>query len=244
MNADAQKRAAAEAALDLIEPGMKLGLGTGSTAAHFVDLLGEKVKDGLDVICVPTSEATHKQAQALGIRLTTLDEQPTLDLVIDGADELDHSLRLIKGGGGALLREKIVAAASGGMVVIADETKLVEKLGKFPLPVEVVPFGMTATQNLVEMLSEDAGCTGSVTLRKGNDGQPFVTDGGHYILDCAFGVIPDPDELDQMLRFAPGVVETGLFVGVADIALLGGPDGVTMIEAEDDDDDESALAGA
>lgn len=243
MDTDAQKRAAAEAAIDLIEEGMKLGLGTGSTAEHFVDLLGAKVKDGLDVICVPTSEATRQQAEALGIPLTTLDKEPALDLTIDGADEVDAALRLIKGGGGALLREKIVAAASGGMVVIADQSKLVEHLGKFPLPIEVVPFGLAATTHLVEMLAEDAGCSGAVDLRKGADGKPFMTDGGHYILDCSFGVIPEPDELDQMLRFAPGVVETGLFVGVADIAILGGPDGVSMIEAEDDDDDEdSAVA--
>ncbi len=238
MDADAQKRAAAEAALDLIEPGMKLGLGTGSTAKHFVDLLGAKVKDGLNVICVPTSQATRVQAEALGIRLTTLDDEPALDLTVDGADELDASLRLIKGGGGALLREKIVAAASGGLVIIADESKLVENLGAFPLPIEVVPFGLAATRHLVEMLAEDAGCSGIITLRQGLDGKPFQTDGGHLILDCAFEAIPDPDELDQILRFAPGVVETGLFIGVADMAILGGPDGVSMIEAEDEDEDD------
>lgn len=242
MDADAQKRAAAEAALDLIEPGMKLGLGTGSTAKHFVDLLGEKVKDGFDVVCVPTSQATHDQAEALGIPLATLDQEPSLDLVVDGADEIDDELRLIKGGGGALLREKIVAAASGGMVVIADESKLVETLGKFPLPVEVVPFGLTATMHLVELLAEDAGCTGEIKVRKNSDGTPFETDGGHYILDCAFGNIPEPDELDQMLRFTPGVVETGLFVGVADIAIIGGPEGVVLLEAEDDEDEDDEQA--
>ncbi len=243
MDADAQKRAAAEAALDLIDDGMKLGLGTGSTAKHFVDLLGARVKEGLEVVCVPTSEATRAQAEALGIRLATLDDEPALDLTVDGADELDGNLCLIKGGGGALLREKIVAAASGGLVIIADETKLVEQLGKFPLPIEVVPFGLAATLHLVGMLAEDSGCSGEINLRLGADGKPFMTDGGHFILDCAFGTIPDPEELDQILRFAPGVVETGLFVGVADIAIIAGPEGVTMIEAEDDDDDEDTAVG-
>ncbi|MGH1418264.1 MAG: ribose-5-phosphate isomerase RpiA [Hyphomicrobiaceae bacterium] len=238
MDADAQKRAAAEAALELIEDGMKLGLGTGSTAEHFVDLLGARVKEGLKVTCVPTSQATHAQAEALGIKLVTLDDEPALDLTIDGADEIDANLCLIKGGGGALLREKIVAAASGGMVVIAHESKVVEQLGKFPLPIEVVPFGLGATLHLVGMLSEDCGCSGEINLRLNADGQPFTTDGGHYILDCSFGTIPDPEELDQVLRFAPGVVETGLFVGVADIAIVAGPEGVTMLEAEDDEEDD------
>ncbi|HEY4142071.1 MAG TPA: ribose-5-phosphate isomerase RpiA, partial [Pseudolabrys sp.] len=150
MSAEDQKRAAAARAVEFVRSGMKLGLGTGSTAKHFVDLVGERVKAGLDVICVPTSEATHAQAKGLGIPLTTLDETPALDLTVDGADEIDPQLVLTKGGGGALLREKIVAAASARMIVISDPSKLVPALGKFPLPVEVTPFGYTATRQAVE----------------------------------------------------------------------------------------------
>lgn len=231
-NADAQKLAAAERALTFIEPGMKLGLGTGSTAAKLVDLLGAEVKRGLNVICVPTSEATRMQAAALGIALATLDDVPFLDLTIDGADELDGELRLIKGGGGALLREKIVATASDRMLVIADASKSVKTLGAFPLPVEVVRFGLTATRNMIEMLAADAGCQGEIKLRLGQDNQPFVTDGNNYIFDCAFGKIEDPESLDEALKFIPGVVENGLFLGIADAAIIAGPDGVAVLEAE------------
>lgn len=231
-NADAQKLAAAERALAFIEPGMRLGLGTGSTAAKLVDLLGVQVQRGLSVICVPTSEATHQQAARLGIPLSTLDETPFLDLTIDGADEIDGELRLIKGGGGALLREKIVAAASDRMLVIADSSKLVSRLGAFPLPIEVVRFGLTATRNMIEMLAADAGCRGDIKLRLGREGQPFVTDGNNYILDCHFGSIEDPESLDEALKFIPGVVENGLFLGMADAAVIAGPNGVTVLEAE------------
>ncbi len=209
MSADDQKRQAAARAMSYVEPKMKLGLGTGSTAKHFVDLLGAEVKRGLSVICVPTSEATRLQAEALGIPLTTLDETPFLDLTIDGADELDAQLRLVKGGGGALLREKIVATASDRMIVIADASKKVETLGAFALPVEVVQFGVTATRNMIEMLAADSGCTGEIRLRTKADGQPFVTDGGNFIFDCAFGRIEDPEALDEALKFIPGVVENG-----------------------------------
>lgn len=226
------KQQAALKALEYVEPGMKLGLGTGSTAAKFVDLLGEKVKAGLDVICVPTSEATAAQARALGIRLTTLDEEPILDMTIDGADEVDGELRLIKGGGGALLREKIVAVSSDRMIVIADASKKVAVLGAFPVPVEVVRFGLGSTKQMIEGLAEDVGCAGPVTLRKGPDGQPFVTDSGNYILDCAFDILPDPESLDDILRQIPGVVENGLFIGICDTAIIAGPDGVEVIEAE------------
>ena len=232
MSADSWKVQAAERALEFVQPGMKLGLGTGSTAAKFVDLLGAKVKAGLDVIGVPTSEATRIQAAALGIRLTTLDEQPHLDLTIDGADEVDDTLQLIKGGGGALLREKIVAAASDKMIVIADVSKRVRTLGAFPLPVEVVRFGFAATRNMIEVLSADAGCAGTITLRTGADGQPFITDGGNYILDCAFGRIDEPDALDEALKIIPGVVENGLFLGLADMAIIAGPGGIEVLEAE------------
>lgn len=227
------KRQAAAEALSFVESGMKLGLGTGSTAAHFVELLGEKVKTGLDVLCVPTSEATRLQAEKLGLRLSTLDDTPYLDLTVDGADEIDEALRLIKGGGGALLREKIVATSSGRLVIIADNTKLVETIGGFPLPLEVVPFGLTATRNLVISLASDAGCTGDITLRRKADGSTFVTDNGNYILDCAFGEIGDPETLDDALKLIPGVVENGLFLGLADLGVIAGPEGVTVIAADE-----------
>ncbi len=233
------KLLAAERALAFIEPGMKLGLGTGSTAAKLVDLLGAKVQSGFDVVCVPTSEATRAQAAALGIPLTTLDDTPYLDLTIDGADELDRELRLIKGGGGALLREKIVATASDRMIVIADHSKLVEGIGAYPLPIEVIRFGLAATRNLIEAMAEEAGCDGQIRLRLGRDGQPFVTDGGNYIFDCAFGTIADPEMLDEALHMVLRVVEHGLFIGMADTAVVAAPDGVTVIEAHMDADDEA-----
>ena len=214
------RRAAAARALELVEPGMRLGLGTGSTAAAFVDLLGAKVRDGLDVVGVPTSEATRKQAEGLGIRLATLDELPHLDLTIDGADEVDGNLRLIKGGGAALLREKIVACASHRMVVIADAAKRVEMLGAFPLPIEVNLFGLTATRQAVERAVAASGCHGAVELRLDKDGQPVKTDGGHVILDAKLGRIPDPERLGAALWSVPGVVEHGLFLGIATAAIL------------------------
>jgi ribose 5-phosphate isomerase A len=234
MGADESKRLAAAKALEFVEPGMKLGLGTGSTAAHFVDLLGAKVKQGLDVLCVPTSESTRARAAALGIPLTTLDEEPQLDLTVDGADELDDELRLIKGGGGALLHEKIVACASDRLIIIADSSKRVAVLGAFPLPVEVVPFGLGATRQMVELLSADTGCSGEVKLRLRN-GRPFVTDSGHYILDCAFSRIEEPDALDEALKLVPGVVEHGLFLGLADLAIIAGPEGVVLLESPEYD---------
>ncbi|MGQ0456740.1 MAG: ribose-5-phosphate isomerase RpiA [Hyphomicrobium sp.] len=234
MSADDWKRLAAERALQFVEPGMALGLGTGSTAAKFIDLLGAKVRAGLDVVCVPTSEATRAQAAGLGIRLTTLDQTPALDLTIDGADEIDDELRLIKGGGGALLREKIVATASNRVVIIADHSKRVETLGAFPLPLEVVPFGLASTQRLIADLAGDCGCEGPITLRSSPAGAPFVTDNGNYILDCAFELIDDPEALEDALKLIPGVVETGLFIGIADIGIIAGPKGVEIL-AEDDD---------
>jgi ribose 5-phosphate isomerase A len=236
MTADLWKQQAAEHALDFVEDGMQLGLGSGSTAAKFVDLLGRRVKDGLRVVCVPTSETTRVQAARLGIPLTTLDEAPQLDLTVDGADELDGALRLIKGGGGALLREKIVAMASERMIVIADGTKLVATLGKYPLPVEVIPFGLAATRAMIEMLAAEAGCSGALTLRRAPDGQPFVTDSGNYLLDCAFDRIEEPEALDQALKLVPGVVENGLFLGVADAAIIAGAEGITLLQRDDEDE--------
>ena len=194
---------------------MRLGLGTGSTAEEFVELLGARVKDGLDVLCVPTSERTRRQAESLGIRLSTLDETPELDLTVDGADEFDPLLRLIKGGGGALLREKIVASASTRMLVIADASKRVPQLGRFPLPVEVNVFGLASTRRKVERAGEATGAVGAIDLRRVPSGDPFVTDGGHLILDCHFGVIPNPEALGACLFSVPGVVEHGLFLGLA-----------------------------
>ena len=225
---DFQKQQAAERALDYVKPGMKLGLGTGSTAAKFVDLLGVQVSGGLDVVCVPTSEATRIQAEALGIELATLEEQPELDLTVDGADEVDEDLRLIKGGGGAHLREKIVAAASARMVVIADESKRVSKLGAFPLPVEIVPFGWRTTHSKVSETAAMNGCKGLVTLR-GSQDNPFITDNGNYILDCAFGEIDDPERTARQLSLIPGVVEHGLFIGLAHAAVIAGANGIEII---------------
>jgi ribose 5-phosphate isomerase A len=230
MDPDTQKRDAAAGALDFVRPGMRLGLGTGSTARHFVELLGERVRAGLDVIAVPTSEATQADAERCGIPLTTLDETPELDLTVDGADEIAPDLSLIKGGGGALLREKIVAAASARMIVIADESKFVSMLGRFALPIEVVPFGLAATRRAVEAAAAASGCSGPALLRRTRDGHVFVTDGGHWILDASLERIPDPRALAARLVAIPGVVEHGLFIGLAQTAVLAGPNGRRIVE--------------
>jgi ribose 5-phosphate isomerase A len=230
MNADAQKRAAAARAVELVRPGMRLGLGTGSTAKHFVELIGERVRSGLDVVAVPTSETTFADAKRCGIPLTTLDETPELDLTVDGADEIGPDLCLIKGGGGALLREKIVAAASARMIVIADQSKYVVALGQFPLPIEVTSFGLAATQRAVETAIGAIQSPGRLTLRRGKDGHAFVTDGGHWILDAALARIDDPAALAHALSGVPGVMEHGLFIGLAQMAIIGGPDGVKIVE--------------
>ena len=226
------KRQAAERAIALVRPGMRLGLGTGSTARHFVDLVGAEVGKGLAIVGVPTSEATARQARELGIPLTTLDETPELDLTVDGADEIDGALRLIKGGGGALLREKIVAASSRRLVVIADASKRVAQLGRFPLPVEIVPFGAASTIRRVERAAAALGLAGPLTLRR-QGAALFVSDGGHYILDCAFGAIADAEALAQGLAFIPGVVDHGLFIGMASAAIFAGPTGVESLGALD-----------
>jgi ribose 5-phosphate isomerase A len=230
MSAEDQKRAAAARALEFVTPGMKLGLGTGSTARHFVDLLGERVRAGFDVVGVPTSEATRAQAESVGIRLTTLDAAPELDLTVDGADEVGPDLSLVKGGGGALLREKIVAAASRHMIVIADDSKWVPVLGRFPLPVEVLPFGFGATRRAVERLLARENPQGKAVLRTGQDGHAFVTDGGHWIIDASFGRIADPARLAHDLAVIPGVMEHGLFVGLAQTVILAGRDGIRVVE--------------
>jgi ribose 5-phosphate isomerase A len=227
---DELKRQAASRALDYVHSGMRLGLGTGSTAKHFVELLGARVRDGLDIIGVPTSEATRADALRCGIRLTTLDEIDRLDLTVDGADEVDPDLNLIKGGGGALLREKIVAAASDRMIVIADESKWVEALGRFPLPIEVIPFGLGATRRAIGKAFAECGISGQIAVRKGRDGHVFVTDGGHWIVDAHLGRITDAPRLAQSLASIPGVVEHGLFIGLASVAMLAGSEGIRVVE--------------
>ena len=230
MDAEAQKRAAAARALEFVRSGMRLGLGTGSTAKHFVELLGERVRAGLEIVAVPTSETTRADAVRCGIGLTTLDDTPELDLTVDGADEIAPDLSLIKGGGGALLREKIVAAASARMIVIADRSKWVEKLGRFPLPIEVVPFGLGATLRAIEKAFAAVKAGGPLKVRQGKDGHAFVTDGGHWIVDATLGRIDDPRAIGQALACIPGVVENGLFIGLAQMAILAGPDGVSVVE--------------
>jgi ribose 5-phosphate isomerase A len=230
MDADAQKRAAAARAIEFVEPGMRLGLGTGSTAKHFVELLGERVRGGLKIVGVPTSDATRRDAERAGVPLSTLDETPELDLTVDGADEIAPDLSLIKGGGGALLREKIVAAASARMIIIADESKWVPVLGRFPLPIEVEPFGLESTRRAVEAVFAAAGAPVAATLRRTKDGHAFVTDGGHWILDGALQKIADPKALAARLCAIPGVIEHGLFIGLATVAILAGSAGVREVE--------------
>jgi ribose 5-phosphate isomerase A len=231
MNVAALKIEAARAALSHVEDGMRLGIGSGSTAEEFVKLLAERVDAGLTVIGVPTSERTAALCMQLGVELSSLDEMPELDLTIDGADEVDPELSLVKGGGGALLREKIVAAASRRMIVIADRSKRVATLGAFPLPIEVNRFGLHATERAIGRAAGALGLSGPLTLRM-RDQQPFLTDGGHFIIDASFGRIPDPRALSSALHEIPGVVEHGLFLGMASAAIFAGPDGIeTMARA-------------
>ena len=219
--ADRAKIAAAEMALEFVEPGMRLGLGTGSTAAWFVQLLGEKVAAGLDVTCVPTSSRTREQAESLGIKLTTLDDIGWLDLTVDGADEFDPSLNLIKGGGGALLQEKIVATASDRMLVISDDSKQVDCLGAFALPVEIVKFAWGTTRAIIEDTLADVAVGGrDVSMRMTGD-QLFVTDEQHYIIDLHLNRIEAPKALSLLLNQIPGVVENGLFTDIADSVVVG-----------------------
>lgn len=229
MNLDALKREAAARAVALVQDGMKLGLGTGSTAKHFVDLLAERVKaERLNIIGVPTSEATRMQAASLGLILSTLDETPLLDLTIDGADEIDPDLNLIKGGGGAHLREKIVALASKRMIVIADSTKEVQTLGQFPLPLEIIPFGMAATLRLVEQVFASHHLKGEMRIRQ-KEGAPFRTDSGNFIVDAHLKIIPDPKQLAAALDRVTGLVEHGLFIHIASGAFLATPTGIKTL---------------
>ncbi|WP_438747965.1 ribose-5-phosphate isomerase RpiA [Pararhizobium sp. O133] len=230
MDARQMKIKAAQAALDYVEDGMRLGIGTGSTAEEFVRLLAEKVASGFRIEGVPTSERTARLCLDLGIPLKSLEELPELDLTIDGADEVDPKLRLIKGGGGALLREKIVACASARMIVIADETKVVDTLGAFKLPIEVNTFGLRATRIAIEKLAARHGLSGEIVVRSSGDG-PFTTDGGHLILDASFGRIPDADALARDLNAIPGVVEHGLFIDIASLAIIAGPAGARVMTA-------------
>lgn len=212
---DQEKQAAARAAVQLVEPGNVVGLGSGSTAAFAVRFLAERVRGGLKIVGIPTSIQTQHLAEQLGIPLATLDEHPVIDIDIDGADEIDPHMNLIKGGGGAFLREKIVASVSKRFVVIGDSAKQVARLGKFPLPVEVIPFAQSLIKPQIEALGA------SVALRQYAYGNPYVTDEGHHILDCTFGEIADPPALAQKFCNMPGVVEHGLFIGMAEMALIG-----------------------
>jgi len=226
MNADANpKRSAGYRAAELVEDGMAVGLGTGSTAFYLVERLAARVREeGLRLRCVPTSRRTEEQARSLGLTLVDFEEVGALDLAIDGADEIGPGLSLIKGGGGALLREKLVASAARRFVVIADSAKRVEVLGRFPLPVEVVPFAWQTTAQRV------ARVTGAEpTLRREDGGEVFVTDNGNYVLDCRCGQIPDPARTERELKLLTGVVESGLFVGLAHTAIVGTADGVEII---------------
>ena len=218
-----EKQNAARTAVDQIEDGMMVGLGTGSTAAFAISYLGEKVRSGLTISAIPTSEASKKQAQSEGIPLTDFETSPSIDICIDGADEIDSELNMIKGGGGALLREKIVASSAKLYLIIIDSSKQVETLGNFPLPLEVIPFGWhVVSRKLKEM---DA----SPELRKSGP-QTFVTDEGNYILDCRFNSIPEVEQLETELNRIPGVVENGLFVAMCDQMIMGKGDQVILKE--------------
>ena len=241
---DVAKRAAARFAADSIEDGMKIGLGTGSTAAWMVRRIGERIRnDGLTVCGVPTSEATATLARESGVPVISLDEAGRLDLTIDGADEFDPNFNLVKGGGGALLREKIVARASDQMVVIADGSKQVERLGKFPLPVEILSFGHQVTKALVEKTLAGFGMPGCTTKLRMADGAPFVTDGGNNVLDLQLNRIEDPDWLNRELNTLPGVMENGLFVGMCDMVVIGGSDGQVDVRDAPRDPERNGRSG-
>ncbi|MBV9342985.1 MAG: ribose-5-phosphate isomerase RpiA [Acidobacteria bacterium] len=224
---DYEKQAAARAAAQLVQSGTVVGLGSGSTATYAIRCIAERVRAGLSIVAIPTSEKSRQLADELGIPLTTLDEHPEIDIALDGADEIDRDLNLIKGGGGALLREKIIASASRRFIVIADSAKQVLRLGKFPLPVEVIPFAQTLIAMRIAVLGAQ------VTLRRATDGDPYVTDEGHQILDCTFGEIADAGALARKLEAMAGVVEHGLFIGMTEMALVGTDGEVLEIHPRD-----------
>jgi ribose 5-phosphate isomerase A len=224
------KRQAALRALDCVESGMHIGLGSGSTMAHFIMLLGERIRhDGLCIQAVPTSCAVEEQARACGISVVTLEDVSILDITIDGADEIDANLNLIKGGGGALLREKIVARASKRVIIIADDSKMVDSLGHFPLPVAIVPFGHSATIERLKELLDALDMSGSLWLRQDKEGRPFLSDDGFYIADLALKEIAMPELLDKNLTQIPGVVCHGLFLGIACGAIIAKPGTIEII---------------
>lgn len=223
---DKAKFVAAKRSTDFVEDGMRVGLGTGSTAAWMVRCLGELVRTGeLKITAVPTSARTAELARDVGIKVTSLDEAKWLDVTIDGADEFDKDFNLIKGGGGALLQEKIVATASDQMIVITDVSKEVDKLGAFPLPVEVIPFGWQTTRSLIEELLLSMDVLGRDASLRMNDAQPYITDEGNYIIDLHLGRIGSPRQLSMVLNQLPGVVENGLFMDICDVVILGHGDG-------------------
>ena len=223
MTQDQAKALVGQRAAALVEPGMAVGLGTGTTSIMFIKALGERVRQGLKIRCVASSEASHNLAVSLGMEVTTLSELPELDVYIDGADEIGPGLSLIKGGGGALLREKIVASSATRFIVVADSTKVVPTLGKFPLPVEVVKMALP----LVTRKLLDLGL--NPTQRHHKDGSDYLTDEQNFILDCACGTLPNPDETAAEIRSIVGVVEHGLFLDMASQALIAGDDGVTEL---------------
>jgi len=229
LTVDDQKRAAAEAALEYVKPGMRLGLGTGSTAEHFVRALAPRAAK-LKLTTVATSERTAALARELGLTVSDLNDVRRLDLTVDGADEIGPGLVLTKGGGGALLREKIVAAASDRMIVIADEAKVVDMLGRFPLPVEIVRFAWHVTVERIADAAARSGCSQNLMRLRGGEAHPFATDSGNYIADCAAETIPDPERLAHLLEGIPGVVGHGLFISLASLALVGTPGGVTVLD--------------
>ena len=226
------KRAAAAAALERLPQGCRLGLGCGSTVAEFIRLLAARMGEGLRVRAIAACAQSGELARELGVPLHAAEEIFPLDVLVDGSDEIDASLRLVKGGGGALLYEKILAAAAREFVVIADAEKLVARLGRFPLPVEVAPFGCVGTLEQLRQVAAEFGCRGEVSLRRGGDGKPYVSDGGHWICDCAFGVIAHPEGLAAALDGIAGVLGHGLFLGMANRVILGGEDGVRVLQAE------------
>ena len=227
------KKAAAAKAVEFVEDGMKLGIGTGSTANEFIRLLALRVKEGLKVTGVATSERSEQLCRELGIPVASLDEMPSLDLDIDGADEIGPKMALVKGGGGALLREKIVAFASARMLVIADQSKLVKTLGAFPLPIEVNPFGLEATKRAIADVAKSLGLSGNISLRTKNN-KIFITDGGHFILDASFSRISDPESLSNALFSIPGVVEHGLFLNLANKSVVAMANGEIKVLEESD----------